>query len=96
MYLENVTELAFDDITPEDPDFPFIQGDHLACTNIVDESVKVMFNLFSSFSHWIVQVWQRQDLSQANSLTTIFLLLKAAGLHSPQKGRIAIRFHSSI
>uniref|UniRef100_A0A1J3IKW6 Uncharacterized protein n=1 Tax=Noccaea caerulescens TaxID=107243 RepID=A0A1J3IKW6_NOCCA len=26
MYIENVTELAFDDITPEDPDFPFIQG----------------------------------------------------------------------
>ncbi|CAH8373546.1 unnamed protein product [Eruca vesicaria subsp. sativa] len=26
MYIENVTELAFDDITPEDPDFPVIQG----------------------------------------------------------------------
>ncbi|XP_072963684.1 uncharacterized protein [Typha angustifolia] len=26
MYIENVTELAFDDITPEDPDFPCIQG----------------------------------------------------------------------
>lgn len=26
MYIENVTELAFDDITPEDFDFPFIQG----------------------------------------------------------------------
>ncbi|XP_010442767.1 PREDICTED: uncharacterized protein LOC104725753 isoform X1 [Camelina sativa] len=26
MYIENVTELAFDDIKPEDPDFPFIQG----------------------------------------------------------------------
>ncbi|KAH0896969.1 hypothetical protein HID58_046537 [Brassica napus] len=26
MYIENVTELAFDDITPEDPDFQFIQG----------------------------------------------------------------------
>ncbi|XP_006661016.3 uncharacterized protein LOC102712932 [Oryza brachyantha] len=26
MYIENVTELAFDDITPEDSDFPFIQG----------------------------------------------------------------------
>ncbi|VFQ99633.1 unnamed protein product [Cuscuta campestris] len=26
MYIENVTELAFDDITTEDPDFPFIQG----------------------------------------------------------------------
>uniref|UniRef100_A0A0D9W1Q3 SLH domain-containing protein n=1 Tax=Leersia perrieri TaxID=77586 RepID=A0A0D9W1Q3_9ORYZ len=26
MFIENVTELAFDDITPEDSDFPFIQG----------------------------------------------------------------------
>ncbi|KAI3784011.1 hypothetical protein L1987_43102 [Smallanthus sonchifolius] len=26
MYIENVTELAFDDITPEDPDFSTIQG----------------------------------------------------------------------
>ncbi|CAI9092243.1 OLC1v1027435C1 [Oldenlandia corymbosa var. corymbosa] len=26
MYIENVTELAFDDIRPEDPDFPSIQG----------------------------------------------------------------------
>ncbi|KAF8379515.1 hypothetical protein HHK36_028953 [Tetracentron sinense] len=26
MYIENVTELAFDDITPEDPDFAVIQG----------------------------------------------------------------------
>ncbi|RAL52199.1 hypothetical protein DM860_016048 [Cuscuta australis] len=26
MYIENVTELAFDDITTKDPDFPFIQG----------------------------------------------------------------------
>lgn len=26
MHIENVTELAFDDITPEDPDFPSIQG----------------------------------------------------------------------
>ncbi|KNA25357.1 hypothetical protein SOVF_007250 isoform A [Spinacia oleracea] len=26
MYIENATELAFDDITPEDPDFSFIQG----------------------------------------------------------------------
>lgn len=29
MYIENITELAFDDITPEDPDFPSIQG--LSC-----------------------------------------------------------------
>lgn len=27
MYIENVTELAFDDITPEDPDFACIQGE---------------------------------------------------------------------
>lgn len=29
MYIANITELAFDDITPEDPDFPSIQG--LSC-----------------------------------------------------------------
>lgn len=28
MYIENVTELAFDDITPEDPDFSSIQGEN--------------------------------------------------------------------
>lgn len=27
MYIDNVTGLAFDDVTPEDPDFPFIQGE---------------------------------------------------------------------
>lgn len=26
MFIENITELAFDDVTPEDPDFPSIQG----------------------------------------------------------------------
>jgi hypothetical protein len=26
MYIENFTELAFDDITPDDPDFSSIQG----------------------------------------------------------------------
>ena len=26
MFVDSVTELAFDDITPEDPDFSFIQG----------------------------------------------------------------------
>ncbi|XP_024530410.1 uncharacterized protein LOC9632043 isoform X1 [Selaginella moellendorffii] len=26
MYIEKVTEAAFDDVSPEDPDFPFIQG----------------------------------------------------------------------
>ncbi|KAF7069740.1 hypothetical protein CFC21_075323 [Triticum aestivum] len=26
MYIDNVSELAFDDVTTEDPDFPFIQG----------------------------------------------------------------------
>lgn len=29
MYIENVTELAFDDITPEDPDFASIQGEKM-------------------------------------------------------------------
>lgn len=26
MYIENLTELAFDDVVSEDPDFPCIQG----------------------------------------------------------------------
>lgn len=26
MYIENVTDLAFDDVTPKDPDFAAIQG----------------------------------------------------------------------
>ncbi|XP_073119274.1 uncharacterized protein [Henckelia pumila] len=26
MYIENISELAFDDVTPDDPDFPSIQG----------------------------------------------------------------------
>lgn len=34
MYIENVTELAFDDITPEDPDFSSIQGESW-CYNLV-------------------------------------------------------------
>lgn len=29
MFIENITELAFDDVTPEDPDFPSIQGDDI-------------------------------------------------------------------
>lgn len=33
MYIENLTELAFDDVTPKDPDFPFIQGMKLAKFN---------------------------------------------------------------
>lgn len=28
MYIENVSELAFDDITPDDPDFASIQGEN--------------------------------------------------------------------
>ncbi|KAK2653890.1 hypothetical protein Ddye_013746 [Dipteronia dyeriana] len=40
MYIENVTELAFDDVTPEDPDFSFIQG--LAEAGLIS----------SKLSHW--------------------------------------------
>lgn len=36
MYIENFTELAFDDVTPEDPDFPSIQGDDSNNTFLVD------------------------------------------------------------
>lgn len=35
MYIENVTELAFDDITPEDPDFSSIQGKYRNVNDIV-------------------------------------------------------------
>lgn len=37
MYIDNVTELAFDDVTPEDPDFPFIQGE--ACKYFFQEKI---------------------------------------------------------
>lgn len=33
MYIDNVTELAFDDITTEDPDFSSIQGQNLTTDN---------------------------------------------------------------
>jgi hypothetical protein len=26
MYIDNITELAYDDVAVEDPDFPYIQG----------------------------------------------------------------------
>ncbi|KAH9647016.1 GPI-anchored adhesin-like protein [Citrus sinensis] len=35
MYIENVTDLAFDDITPEDPDFSSIQGNPLSRQDLV-------------------------------------------------------------
>ncbi len=34
MYIENITDLAFDDVPVEDPDFPFIQG----CTAVLSPS----------------------------------------------------------
>lgn len=40
MYIENVTELAFDDITPEDPDFPSIQGSNTIHTLLLKGSFK--------------------------------------------------------
>ncbi|XP_062213876.1 uncharacterized protein LOC133914935 [Phragmites australis] len=66
MYIDNVTELAFDDVTPEDPDFPFIQG--LAEAGLISsklsrsdmnipEDVQNNHNLFSPES-----ALSRQDL----------------------------------
>ncbi|KAJ1292580.1 hypothetical protein BS78_01G000700 [Paspalum vaginatum] len=66
MYIDNVTELAFDDVTPEDPDFPFIQG--LAEAGLISskltradmntpEDVQDIHNLFSPESPL-----SRQDL----------------------------------
>ncbi len=40
MYIENVTQLAFDDISAEDQDFAFIQGQ----TRILVYSVKIEFS----------------------------------------------------
>lgn len=46
MYIENVTELAFDDITPEDPDFASIQG--LAEAGLISSKLS-RSDVFSSF-----------------------------------------------
>lgn len=50
MYIENVTELAFDDITPEDPDFPFIQGGHWSVFTFMLKQGSYYVNLFSSLN----------------------------------------------
>ena len=43
MYIDNVTELAFDDITPEDPDFSSIQGQSriFECCILIPELVRM-------------------------------------------------------
>ncbi|XP_042432295.1 uncharacterized protein LOC122018900 isoform X1 [Zingiber officinale] len=40
MYIENITELAFDDVTQEDPDFPYIQG--LAEAGLISSKLSLM------------------------------------------------------
>lgn len=66
MYIENITELAFDDITPEDPDFPSIQG--LSCQIFwAIEKVSVIAFVFLLKFICIHQVWLNLDLSQASS-----------------------------
>jgi len=49
MYIDNVTELAFDDVTPEDPDFPFIQGE--ACKYFSPKKTTSL-SLISESSLW--------------------------------------------
>lgn len=57
MYIENVTELAFDDITAEDPDFPSIQGKFQIWYGsiLVNFSCNTVRELLNHF-----QVWQKQ------------------------------------
>jgi hypothetical protein len=49
MYIENITDLAFDDVPVEDPDFPFIQG----CTAVLSPSC----TFCEITSAWQKQVW---------------------------------------
>jgi len=50
MYIENVTELAFDDITPEDPDFSSIQGQSriFECRVLIQQLVS-MYDFFLAY-----------------------------------------------
>lgn len=72
MYIENVTELAFNDITPEDPDFASIQGDSWLL-NFLGFTQFSLLHIF--LTEFVFQVWQKLDLSQASFLDeTCFLL----------------------
>ncbi|KAF7076646.1 hypothetical protein CFC21_081267 [Triticum aestivum] len=45
MYIENVSELAFDDVTTEDPDFPFIQEAGLISSKLSRSDMEVAENV---------------------------------------------------
>ncbi|GAV79303.1 hypothetical protein CFOL_v3_22768 [Cephalotus follicularis] len=63
MYIENVTELAFDDITPEDPDFSSIQG--LAEAGLISSKLSkrdLLNEDLSSFFFTPERPLSRQDL----------------------------------
>lgn len=88
MYIGNITELAFDDVTPEDPDFSSIQGDNglnfLSSMMILERSYCLcpLFCCSRVFSlSWIFQAWQRLGLSQASYQDVIcFLQMKKTNL----------------
>lgn len=74
MYIESVSEFAFDDITPDDPDFASIQGENWILNfwsiilvelllPVCKRSLVVLHNLQWI---WILQAWQKLDLSQAS------------------------------
>lgn len=72
MYIENITELAFDDITPEDPDFPSIQGLAFRCLDYTERQCDSRCFLIEFYLHH--QVWLNQDLSQVSSQDVIWIL----------------------
>ena len=69
MFVDSVTELAFDDITPEDPDFSFIQGQSRifeVCVLILQLVSMYDFLLaYHVYRIWILQAWQKLDLLKA-------------------------------
>ncbi|KAH9553102.1 hypothetical protein CY35_09G101900 [Sphagnum magellanicum] len=68
MYIENVTEHAFDDLSAEDPDFPFIQGlaeaglisSNLSKTGVVEKGMQsgVFFEPDSPLSRQDLVTWK--------------------------------------
>jgi hypothetical protein len=68
MYIENVTQHAFDDLSAEDPDFPFIQGlaeaglisSNLTKTGVVEKGMQsgVFFEPDSPLSRQDLVTWK--------------------------------------
>ncbi|KAK9075358.1 hypothetical protein SSX86_003681 [Deinandra increscens subsp. villosa] len=65
MYIENVTDLAFDDITPEDPDFSSIQGlaeAGLIASKLSQRDMNISNHDDSSLQFYPESALSRQDL----------------------------------